>query len=100
MNFIELHCVIEYHATLLCFEIITTATFSNLQNVLLYLSVCFAVFKYFKRIYCLKMLWKVFLESFPDNKSLRHQLHWWYDRRRNIFHAFIAIIIRGLTRLM
>ena len=50
MNFIELHCVIEYQPTLLCFKIITTATFSNLQNVLLYLSVCFTVFKYFKRI--------------------------------------------------
>ena len=30
-----------------------------------------------------------FLESFHDNKSLRHWLHWWHDRRsNNIFRAF------------
>ena len=29
-----------------------------------------------------------FLESFPNNKLLRHWLHWWHDRRRNIFRAF------------
>ena len=28
-----------------------------------------------------------FLESFPDNKSLRHWLHWWHDRLRNVFRA-------------
>ena len=29
-----------------------------------------------------------FLESIPDNKSLRHWLYWWHDRRRNIFCVF------------
>ena len=29
-----------------------------------------------------------FLESFPNNNSLRHWLHWWHDRWRNIFRAF------------
>ena len=29
-----------------------------------------------------------FLKSFTSNISLRHWLHWWYDRRRNIFRTF------------
>ena len=29
-----------------------------------------------------------FLESVPDYKLLRHWLHWWYNRRRDIFRAF------------
>ena len=29
-----------------------------------------------------------FLEFFADRKSLRHWLHRWHDRRRNIFRAF------------
>ena len=28
------------------------------------------------------------MESFPDSKSLRHWLHWWHNRGRNIFLAF------------
>ena len=35
-----------------------------------------------------KTVLESFLESFPDNKSLRHWLHWWHDRRKNIFRAF------------
>ena len=35
-----------------------------------------------------KTVLESFLESFPDNKSLRHWLHWWHDRRKNIFRTF------------
>ena len=35
-----------------------------------------------------KNVLKSFLESFLDNKLLRHWLHWWRDRRRKIFLVF------------